>query len=489
MGAGKLKAAAFFFLIAIIAVSVPVPAMADGGPAVSYELWPSLKEGQQVAVVTILDKDRARVDLFISILDKTEQSHEIVFFVPLGTETSYFNAVEKSLYHFEQQTTRDLDTIIRASATRKQHALQVLFSGALLTNGALLVPLWAPVLLTGCAAAEPKPEITLQTESSQIDVYGIEENTSLDALIQTTGLPPSVVGTLSRLRGQQIAVVRLHTKPPGEAGVITPPGEPSSEPGLHLSWQTTLLATEAGPMYAYPLGTGDAWSKPIELTRVYVVAPKGLDFDIQYPKLGSDESGFDIIEGSRISKYFQIPAYAVDEARGDFGRVWRATYTMSNPTEDIVIVARPQSAYSRYLAGAEDSALLTSFFFAIVVGLLVWVLAWTFLMPRFLWGSAGPQVELHWYHALVYPGINIVLLVFPGSVFYFFFLLGMPLPALLGAFMVLGGGIIGLFWGIHSRHLGVSQGKALLAFILTSLCGSAAYLVLAVVFAEIIRVI
>jgi hypothetical protein len=489
MGAGKLRAAAFFFLIAMIAVFLPVPAIADGGPAVSYELWASLKEGQQVAVVTLLDKDRARVDLFISILDKTEQSHEIVFFVPLGTKTSYFNAIEKSLYHFEQQNTRDLDTIIRASATRKQHALQVLFSGALLTNGALLVPLWAPVLLAGCAAAEPKPEVTLQTESSQIDIYGIEEDTNLDALIQTTGLPSSVVDTLSRLKGQQIAVVRLQTTPWSEGEAITPPGEPSSEPGLHLSWQTTLIPAESGTTYSYPLGTGEAWSKPIELTRVYVVAPKGLDFDTKYPKLGSDESGFDIIEGAHISKYFQIPAYAVDEARGDFGRVWRATYTMSNPSEDVVIATKPQSAYSRFLARAEETALMTSFFFAIVVGLLVWVLAWTFLMPRFLRGSAGPQVELRWYHALVYPGINIVLMVFPGSVFYFFFLLGMPLPALLGAFLVLGGGIIGLFWGIHSGHLGVSQGKGLLAFILTSLCGSGAYLVLAVVFAKIIRVI
>jgi hypothetical protein len=490
MNARKLgAAAAILFLAALIAVAIPAPAMADGGPAVAYELWTSLKEGQQVAVVTILDQDRARVDLFISILDKTEQSHEIVFFIPLGTKTSYFNAVEKKLLAFDQQATRHLDKIIRDSATRKQRAVQILFSGALLTNGALLVPLWAPVLLTGCAAAEPKPDVTLQTESSQIAVYGIEEDTNLDALVQTTGLPPSVADTLSRLKGQQIAVVKLQTKPQGQGGTATPPGEPSSEPGLHLSWQTTLVPGESGTTYAYPLGTGEAWSKPIELTRVYVVAPKGIDFDIQYPRLGSDQSGFDIIEGARISRYFQIPSYAIDEARGSFGRVWRATYTMSNPREDIVITAKAQSAYSRFLARAEDSALMTSLFFAVVIGLLVWVLAWTWLMPRFLWGRAGPKVELHWYHALAYPGINIVLMVFPGSAFYLFFLLGMPLPSLLGAFLVLGGAVIGLFWALHSGHLGVNRGRAIGAFVLTSLCGSAAYLVLAVIFARIINVI
>jgi hypothetical protein len=489
MKAGKLKAAAIFFLVAVIAFSIPVPAMADGGPAVSYELWASLKEGQQVAVVTILDRDRARVDLFISILDRTEQSHEIVFFVPLGTKTSYFNAAEKKLYTFDEQATRQLDSIIRESATRKQHALQMLFAGALLTNGALLTPLWAPVLLTGCAQVAPKPDITLETESSQIAVYGIEEDTNLDALIQTTGLPPSVVNTLSRLKGQQIAVVKLQTKPQGGGEAGAPAGEPSSEPGLHLSWQTTLQVTEKGMMYAYPLGTGEAWSKPIELTRVYVVAPKGLDFDIEYPKLGSDQSGYDIIEGAHISKYFQIPAYAVDQARGDFGRVWRATYTMSNSSEDIVITAKTQSAYSRFLAWAEETAQFTSFSFAIVFGLLVWVLAWMLLMPRFLWGKGEPWAELRWYHALSYPGINIVLMIFPGSVFYFFFLLGMPLPSLLGAFLVLGGAAIGMFAAIHGGRLGVKEGRAIGAFVLTSLCGSAAYLVLALVFAKIINVI
>jgi hypothetical protein len=490
MHAGKLRVAVvIFFLAALIAVAIPGPAMADGGPAVTNELWESLKEGQQVAVVTVLDQDRARVDLFISILDKTGQSHEIVFFVPLGMKTSYFNAVEKRLLAFDKQATRHLDRIIRESDTRKRRAVQILFSGALLTNGALLVPLWTPVLLTGCAAMEQKPEVTLQTESSQIAVYGIEEDTNLYALIQTTGLPPAVANTLSRLEGQQIAVVRLQTKPQSEIEETATSGEPSSEPGLHLSWQTTLVPGESGKTYAYPLGTGDSWPTPIEMTRVYVVAPKDIDFDIQYPRLGSDQSGYDIIEGARISQYFEIPSYAVDEARGDFGRVWRATYTMSNSAEDIIIVAKPQSAYSRFLAYAEDSALLTSLCFAVVIGLLVWVLAWTWLMPRFLWGRAGPKVELRWYHALAYPGINIALMVFPGSVFYLFFLLGMPLPSLLGAFLVLGGAVIGLFWALHSGNLGVSRGRAIGAFIATSLCGSAAYLVLAVVFAVIINVL
>jgi hypothetical protein len=488
MSAAKLKFAVFLVLfIALVSIAIPLPARADGGPVVPLDLWANLKEGHQVAVVTILNENTARVDLFISILDKTSQSHEVTFFVPIGTGTSEFYAVEENLLTFDTKTTRNLDGILRQSADDKKHAVQVLFSGALLTNGALLVPFWAPVLLTGCAATEPKADVTLQTESSQISIYGIDENTDLDALIQTTGLPGSVSDTLSKLKGQQIAVVKLQTHPQDGAG--TGPSPTASEPGLHLSWKTTFVPVESRPTYSYPLGTGASWSKPIELTRVYIVAPKGMDFDVKYPALGSEQSGFDIIEGARISQYYQIPSYAVDGARGDFGRVWRATYTQSNPVEDIVIVAKKQSALSKFMAGAEDSALISSFFFAIIIGLLVWIFAWTLLMPRFLGQASGQQPRIRWYYSLIYPCINIVFMVFPGSILYILFLIGVTIPSLMVLFVILGGAIIGFFTLFHGGHLGVARGKAILAFILTSLVSSTAYLILAVVFAVIVNVI
>jgi hypothetical protein len=488
MSATKLKLASLIAIfIVILSIAIPIPAMADGGPIVNYDLWANLKEGQQVAVVTILNENTARVDLFISILDKTTQSHEVTFFVPIGTNTSEFYAVEENLLTFDIKATKNLDSILRESADNKKHAVQVLFSGALLTNGALLVPFWAPVLLTGCAATEPKADVTLQTESSQISIYGIDENTDLYALIQTTGLPGSVSDTLSKLKGQQIAVVKLQTHPQGGTGAASVPD--SSEPGIHLSWKTSFVPVASRPTYLYPLGTGASWSKPIELTRVYIVAPRGMDFDVKYPTLGSEQSGFDLIKGARISQYYQIPSYAIDEARGDFGRVWRATYTQSNPTEDIVIVAKKQSAVSKFMAGAENSALLSSFFFAIIIGLLVWIFAWTLLMPRFLRQASGQQPRIRWYYSLIYPCINIVFMVFPGSILYVLFLLGATIPSLIVLFVILGGAIIGFFALFHGRHLGVARSKAILAFILTSLVSSAAYLILAVVFAKIINVI
>jgi hypothetical protein len=50
-------------------------------------------------------------------------------------------------------------------------------------------------------------------------------------------------------------------------------------------------------------------------------------------------------------------------------------------------------------------------------------------------------------------------------------------------FLVLGGLIIGIFALIHGGRLGVSRGRAIGAFVLTSLCSNAVYLLLASGFA------
>jgi hypothetical protein len=485
---GKM-AACILLLVVFTLVNSPLPVRADGGVIVGYDLWIALKEGQQIAVITIQNKDTTKIDLFISILDKTNESHEVVFFLPLGTKTTNFYAVEQNLSTFDRDTTRGLDSILRSSADRKKQAIQALFSGTLLNNGALLIPLWAPMLLSGCAAAEPKPEATFQTESSQISIYGIDENTNLEALISTTGLHSSVKETLSRLRGQQIAVVKIQTQPQDSGSTGT--GREPSEPGIHLSWYTSFVPTKSGATYSYPLGTGASWSKPIELTRVYIVAPTGMDFDVTYPALGSKQSGYDYIKGARIADYYQVPAYAVDEARGSFGRVWRATYTQSNPSEDIVIVARPQTTLGRLRASIEESAIELALGFALIAGLAIWILAWHFLMPRFLGEGPEHNPRLRWYYSLIYPGLNAVLMVFPGSVLYLFFLLGLTIPSLAILFVVLGGASIGVFVLVHTdaRYLSVSREKAIGAFVLVSLASSGAYLLLAFTFAKLTGII
>jgi hypothetical protein len=479
----------FLLLVFMTLLASPFPVKADGGAAAPYEIWVNLKEGQQIAVVTLKNEDAAKIDLFISILDATGESHEVTFFLPLGTDAADFSVVEQDIHTFNWETTAQLDSFLRSSAYNKNLALNELFAGTLLANGFLLVPLWAPLLLSGCSAVEPKPEATFQTESSQISIYAINENTDLEALVKTTGLDSSVQKVLSRLRGQQIAVVKLQTQPQAESTPESAESPEVGEPGIHLAWTASLVSQKSGNMYVYPLGTGASWSKPIELTRVYVVAPLGIDFDVSYPAIGSNQSGYTFRTRSRISDYYQIPAYAVDEARGNFGRVWRATYTQSNSAEDIVIITRPQTALSRLYAGIQGNTATLAFIFALIFGLAFWVLAWHFLMPRLIGKGHDPKNRLRWYYSLIYPAINLALIVIPGIILFLLFTLGLAIQSLVVLFLLFGGVSILVFMLVHARHLDVSRGKALAAFAQVTLASNGCYLILALGMAKLIGII
>jgi hypothetical protein len=387
------------------------------------------------------------------------------------------------------ENTEQLDSFIRSGAYNKNVALNELFAGTLLANGFLLVPLWAPLLLSGCSAVEPQPEATFQTESSQISIYAIDENTDLGALIETTGLDSSVQELLARLRGQQIAVVKLQTQPQVASTSESTVSPESRDWGIHLAWTASMVPGKSGNTYSYPLGTGASWSKPIELTRVYVVAPPEMDFDVTYPEIGSDQSGYTFRSRSRISDYYQTTAYAVDEARGNFGRVWRAIYTQSNSAQDIVITTRPQTGLNKLYAGVQQNITNLAFAFAMIFGLAFWVLAWYFLMPRIIGKGNDPENRLRWYYSLIYPGINLALIFIPGLILFLIFTFGLAIQALTALFLLFGGISILAFMLEHARHLDVSRGKALGAFVLVTLASNGCYLILALGMAKLVGVI
>jgi hypothetical protein len=490
MYANKLKfASVFLLLVVLLAIALPSTAIADGGPAVNYDLWGQLEEGHQTGVINIIDENSAKVTLFISILDRTEVSHEITFFVPIGKNATSFTAYEEDLRSFNQNTTNQYDQSLRSSADKKQQVVQALFTGTLLTNGGIFTPLWAPLLLTSCGAAAQQAESVITTDSSEISIYSIDDTTNIDSLIQTTGLAPAVADTLSSLKGQKIAIVKLQTKTAQPTDVNNNGAyQPSSEPGLHLSWNTEPIITDNGKTFTYPLGTGAAWSKPIELTRVYITSPQGLDFDVQYPKLGEKHSGYSRVSGANILGFTKVAAYAIDEARDSSGHIWRATYTQSNPTDNVIITVKPESGFSRFRAAAINISVGPIYLFAFIVAILVWVLAWQYIMPLFL--KKDPDyTKLKWYHALLYPAVNIVFIIVPGAIIYLAFLMGMGMPALLAQFLLSAAVSIGFFMLVHRNRLGVGRGKAFTAFILTSLSSSAVYMLLALGFAFLVGAI
>ena len=461
---------------------------------VDPNLFAKLKEGQQVAVITFRDTNTASVDLFISILDQTGESHEIVFFIPLGVRADGFSVWEQDSVAFNDQLTKELDMTLFTSYRQDQQFIQYLFAGALLTNGVWLTPLWLPLLFTGCAEAPP-PISTFKTDSSEVSIFGLDESTDIEALISTTGLDPSVTETLSRLKGQQIAVVNLRTQPRQTATEPAAESILTGEPGLHFYWQTTLATAESGATYAYPLGTGAAWAHPIEMTRVYVLVPEELDFTVQYPKLGANRSGFVKKQSSyepRIADSGEEPAYAVDTAtdvsiypfRGKLN-IWRATYANSNSAEDIIITVKPSSGTS-FGTSLRRAGLQAAFFIGLVVAAFFWIVAWYFLMPHLL--GRGNKTKGLWRLSLTYIGWNALLFV-PGAILYFIFSFGAQALALFLLVIMFGAASVLIFALRHLNKLGVSTAQGVRAFIIVTLVSNGAYLLFVLGYAKLAGVI
>ena len=512
---GRKFSLAATFIIASLLLCSPSAAIADGGPVLSDpELWAQLEEGQQTAVVTLKSDNTVDVDLFVSLLDSSGESHEVVFFVPLGTDPTGFSVTEKTSLDFDEQLIKGLDEALRKEAESKRNVLLSLLSPTLLTNGGWLLALCFPLLLSGCMGTGTQPEETYETDSSRVDIYGLDEDTDLEALINTTGLDPSVRETLSRLTGQRIAIVTLQTQPPLPADDDAW-YEPTGQPGIHLAWTTALVPQSASVAYSYPLGTGSSWSRPIGLTRIYIVAPPGIDFIAQYPRLGTDYSGYSgFAQGPsylfgqprpRIIDHYDAPAYAIDEARGHFGHIWRATYAQSNSAEDVVISLASSGGF---LATVRQSlrgwGIVPTILLGLLIALLLWVVAWRYFMPRILGMEYRWRDSRLWQDSLTYLGINagVVLAVaaLAGGAFVLAYFIGsltgtagfvavLAVAAVLILVALFGVPSILLFVRRQRRELGVSGARAAWAYIVVVLVANSAYLALAFGYAALVGAI
>jgi hypothetical protein len=514
------------FIIASLLLSFPSPASADGGPILSDpEIWAQLEEGQQTAVVTLKGDNTVDVDLFVSLLDSSGQSHEVVFFIPLGTDPTDFSVIEKTSLDFDEELTEELDEALRKEAQHKKDVCLSLFSATLVTNGGWtlgwMFVTWFPLSLAGYAAG-PAPEETYETDSSRIDIYGLDEDTNLEALINTTGLDPSVQETLSRLRGQRIAIVTLQTQPPLPSDHDDSPYPPTGQPGIHLAWTTALVPQSASVAYSYPLGTGSSWAHPIGLTRIYLVAPPGIDFTAQYPRLGIDYSGYSNDSGftqiplylfypfsslkPRIIDHYDMSAYAVDETMGDFGHIWRATYTQSNSAEDIVISISSSSGFittvRRSLSGW---GIVPTILLGLLIALVLWVAAWRYFMPRILGMEYRWRDSKLWRDSLVYLGINAAVMLAAAATAVGTLYLGALIEdfligptgfmaGVIGAVLVILIALFGvpsilLFTRRHQHRLGVSRSRAATAYIVVVLVVNSAYLALIFGYAALVGAI
>ena len=192
-----------------------------------------------------------------------------------------------------------------------------------------------------------------------------------------------------------------------------------AETGLRLSWTSALASNADGHrVHRYPLGTGQAWAKPIPLTRVYVVAEPRLGFEAQAPRLGQDYSGYEgqgWFGGYPVQRIYDAQhqdAHAIDEVVTPEGQLWRAIYTQANPAEDVVITLReplPLSPHHRYRAMVKWGGMAS-----LGAGLALWLLAWRYLVGRlagvrYVWlGKALWRDNLYWL--LVGPIVSVAFL-------------------------------------------------------------------------------
>lgn len=493
-------------------LALPPLARADGGLVLTDpSLWAMIDEGQQIAVVRLQQDGAAQVDLFISMADRSGQSHQVTFFLPLGVQARDFGVEEKTSLTFDKALTERIEAQLKARAREEaayRYGLRVsLLFGGLAANGVWSWLIAMPLFLSSCGGEGPEPVAAFETPSSQVAIYDMNPETDLQSLVDTTGLDPKVKETLAALQGQQIAVVKLQTQPVGAQAESTYPSGPVGQPGIHLSWRSSLVSHSAQATYTYPLGTGKAWPSPIELTRVYVVSPPELDFRVDYPRLGVDLSGLEeSIFGASSWKVhnYKSPAFAVDEAYGDFGHIWRATYIMSNSAQDLVVTRLPGASWDtqqairdarlRSIAGALTWPI------SILAGLGAWLAAWRVVIPRRL------GVPYRWRGRKLYGDaltwavrcslLDLIVLVpcLPAACLSMLAARSLTWLNLVAAGLLLTVVVLGLInaffyalWNADKLH--VTRGRAFGAYILVVLMANALYLAFAAVYGLIVGAI
>ncbi len=504
-------------IVCLIGLTLPAPARADGFIVPSDpEVWAYLQESQQIAVIGLDESQRAQIDLFISMQDRSGQSHTVTFFLPLGYQSADFSAVEMSSLEFDQAFTASLDNILENEQRRqnryKTAVLLPLLAGGLLVNGAWSWPAWLAIFTSSCAgvSAPPSPLTTLKTESSQVSIYGLDQTSDVAALISATGLDPRVQATLEGLRGQQVAVVELQTKPLPASGQESS-GESNGQLGLHLGWSSQLVEQDGEMVYTYPLDTGRAWAYPIPLTRIYIQAPSGIDFRANFPTLGKELPGGTVFGTVRqlISQVSQgEPAYAVENSVTELGRVGRITYLYSNASQDLQVtrLSEPSAGTTAQLRRLKFQQWISWFTWplSLVLAGLIWTICWRLVMGWILQKDYKDKKEKWWKEALgwafLYPGVivlAIVAVLVVGLILVWLFdllprlqdvLLPITAIILLGiTFIVAAAGInILLFSRRQARQSGVSRWRAAGAYALVVLLSNLVYLPLAVGYAALV---
>jgi len=382
---------------------LPVPlAHADGMILAPSNILRYFAEQSQVGVVEVKADRTVAVDLYISLLDTSGQSHEVSFLLPLQAMPKGFRAQETTLARFTEARLQPLGGVLRAAehdrrqqqeAIARAYAASSLVAGPLAfaaRNAALPEPLqWATKgMSAGAAEKGPVPTISVRTEHSRLEVYASLQPDQLAALAQLSALPPKTRQALTSYVGRPFALVCLRTVPRAESAVEVDAGghprpsyvPPEQQPGVVFSFDQAMIKDADGSAHRYdfPLGTGQAWEHPIPTTQVYITGDEALNFTVDFP-------GRPRAQGSLLSKGDH--EFSSSQAGAADGRqVHVATYLESNPKQDIGIVLNSGGRSELVLEMQEmrGRALLSRVAFP-ALALAAWALAFWLVVWR---GSA-----------------------------------------------------------------------------------------------------
>jgi hypothetical protein len=386
----KVTLAALLVGLLVLALT-PIPTRADGFPITDDPAdWYYLVEDQQIAVVTLKSPQEADVDMFISITDAGDKPHTVTFVLPFPMEPQGFNAEEVRQREFDAQVTDPLDRFIDEVQRFDDEVRGRLVIDAL--AGDLLVgqPLYPLVSVLALGAfgsmtldAGIAPQRVVTTEHSRTEIYQVVTQADLEALIARAGLPRETTDKMWRYVGRYLAVITIQTVPaPADRQGL-------NALGLHFSFTTAFEQVGDAFQYAYPLSTGDIWSRPIPLTRVYVVAPGGVDVDVDYPAVGravGEEDTSQALLYGGIRDRPGDPMHSIADADDGQRRVWRITYLAANPSKDVVVTARSAPPNMLLVARRALARFLADWSWIGFLGLaaLVWLALWRVVVGRLL---------------------------------------------------------------------------------------------------------
>jgi len=163
-------------LLAFIFLAWPLPAQTDGGPMVDPALFAKLKEGQQVAVITLQDLNSASVDLFVSILDQTGEFQMAYFALgyptvdavhpdmpPLDVLSAILGQGENSRLNSRLISTRSSGL---SSTTRIRKVFSIFLPHGPWDNAAAQCPPCFKLISLSPKPISPRPRLTLPADSA-----------------------------------------------------------------------------------------------------------------------------------------------------------------------------------------------------------------------------------------------------------------------------------------------------------------------------------